>query len=120
MALSRVPDTRITVADDACRLTESSIAGGPAVLSIGSRGAAAIGTLEPGRTDAEIEAFLASNPSGPPPRFPTVALLQAADGISATAYADLEPGELTVVCIDAVGDQAVLVGRATLTVTEPG
>jgi hypothetical protein len=114
--ISEVPDTRITVADDGCVLSSDRIEAGPVVLAGGSTGLVAVGTLEQGRTPEDVDAYLASDPVGPPPWFPTVALLQPLEGQPPAVYLDAEPGQLDVVCIAIDGTSLSLAGAATLTV----
>ncbi len=113
VAVSRAPDAVIT-AGTGCTVAPPAIVSGAAVLLLDSPTAvAAVGTIEPGRTDAEIEAFLATSPSGPPPWFAVSALLQTGDGPGATLV-DLAPGDFTVVCLGLGVDGATVSGRATL------
>jgi pyrimidine-specific ribonucleoside hydrolase len=114
--ISEVPDTMITVADDGCVLSSDRIEAGPVVLAGGSTGLVAVGTLEQGRTPEDVDAYLASDPVGPPPWFPTVALLQPLEGQPPAVYLDAEPGQLDVVCIAIDGTSLSLAGAATLTV----
>ena len=116
ISISRVPDTQVTVASDTVRLTETTIEAGPSVIGIGTNGVAAVGTIEPGYTDADINAFLARNPSEPPPWFDPVAIFQSIDGRPSGTFVDLEPGELTVVGISTDTPTPTVTGRAVLTV----
>ena len=77
--------------------------------------AAAVGTIEQGRTDAEIEAFLATSPTGPPPWFTLSALLETGDGPASTLV-ELHPGDLTVVCLGLGAEGPRVTGRAALRV----
>jgi pyrimidine-specific ribonucleoside hydrolase len=115
VALSRLPDAVIT-ADAGCAVTPPAIAGGASVLELASpSAAAAVGTIAQGRTDAEIEAFLASSPTGPPPWFTLSALLETGDAPAATLV-ELRPGDLSVVCLGLGTDGPRVTGRATLRV----
>lgn len=116
LEVPRSSDTVVTVAPDACRLTDDTIDPGPRVVSIGLLGVAAIGTIEPGRTDEEIESYLAGGPTEPPPWFDLVALLQSSGSEPASVLLDVPPGELTVLCVSLGGGLAAVTGRATLTV----
>jgi pyrimidine-specific ribonucleoside hydrolase len=116
LPVPRIPDARVTVSPDGCRLDPTTVEGGPAVLGIGTTGAAAVGTIEEGRTDDEIDEVLASNPAQPPPWFDLVTLLQPIDGRPSTSFVDLRPGELDVVCVRTDTAAPTVTGRARLTV----
>ena len=116
VALSRRADVTV---GEGCGLDAAAAAAGPAVVAVDRATIAAVGRLEAGRTDAEIEAYLADDPTGPPPWFELTTLVIGGEGAAAT-FADLPPGELTVICLSATQDPPVVTGRATLTVTVPG
>ena len=112
-ALSHVPDAVIT-AGAGCSVKPTAIAGGTSVLELESPSAAvAVGTIEKGRTDAEIEAFLATSPTGPPPWFTLSALLETGDA-PASMLVELHSGDLTVVCLRLGSDGPQVTGRAVL------
>ena len=113
VALSHVPDAVITVGTE-CAVKPPAIASGASVLVLASPSAAvAVGTIEKGRTDAEIEAFLATSPTGPPPWFALSSLLQSGDA-PASALVELRPGDLTVVCLGLGAEGPQVTGRAAL------
>ena len=115
VALSHVADAVIT-AGEGCAVTPPAIAGGASVLELASpSAAAAVGAIEQGRTDAEIEAFLATSPTGPPPWFTVSALLQTGDAPASTLV-ELDPGDLTVVCLGMAAKGPQVTGRAALRV----
>ena len=75
--VSREPDASIVTESD-CKVTPSEVTTGPAVLALESPTpltAAAIGVIDPARTDADIEAFFATAPTAPPAWFELTALL---------------------------------------------
>jgi len=114
--LSRTPDVTATIGHG-CQVSRDSVAAGPRVVRLATPGtAAAVGVLVGEHTDAEIAAYLASGPTEPPPWFPLVTTLQSADRPT-SAFTDLAPGELTVVCIADLAHRPRFAGRATLTVT---
>ena len=113
VSVSRVPDAVVS-GGSGCTVAPSAINSGASVLLLDSpSSAAAVGTIEPGRTDAEIEAFLATSPAGPPPWFAVSALLQTEDGPAESLVA-LAPGDFTVVCIEPGTEGATVTGRAAL------
>ncbi len=115
VAPSHVPDAVIT-AGAGCSVTPSAIAGGSSVLELASPSAAvAVGAIEQGRTDAEIEAFLATSPTGPPPWFKLSALLETGDAPASTLV-ELHPADLTVVCLGLGAEGPQVTGRAALRV----
>jgi inosine-uridine nucleoside N-ribohydrolase len=115
VALTRLPDAVIT-AGPGCAVTPSAVAGGASVLVLTSpSAAAAVGVIEQGRTDAEIEAFLATSPTGPPPWFTLSALLETGDGPASTLV-ELPPGDLTVVCLGLGAEGPRVTGRVALRV----
>ena len=116
LAVSRVPDAVIS-GGSGCTVAPSAINSGASVLLLDSpSSAAALGTIEPGRTDAEIEAFLATLPQ-------RAATLVRGFGAPAdrrrprrSSLVALAPGELTVVCLRVGADGATVSGRASLEV----
>jgi pyrimidine-specific ribonucleoside hydrolase len=116
--IDRSPDLSVVVGDHTCTTSDRVLVAGPVVLDVGSRGAAAIGTMAPDRDLADVEALLASGaPAVAPEWFPLVALLQGGGPV----VARIEPGRLDVVCIDAGEDGALLVaGIAEVTVRTTG
>jgi pyrimidine-specific ribonucleoside hydrolase len=115
VAVSHVPDA-VIAAGAGCSVTPPAVADGASVLMLASPSAAvAVGAIEQGRTDAEIEAFLATSPAGPPPWFTLSALLQT-DDAPASTLVDLRPGDLTVVCLELGAQGPQVTGRAALRV----
>jgi pyrimidine-specific ribonucleoside hydrolase len=113
VAVSPVPDA-VIAAGAGCSVTPSAIAAGASVLVLASPSAVvAVGTIEKGRTDAEIEAFLATSPTGPPPWFALSALLETGDAPASTLV-ELHPGDLTVVCLGLGAEGPQVTGRAAL------
>ncbi len=113
VVVSHVPDAVVT-AGAGCAVTPPSVVGGTSVLVLASPSAAvAVGTIEQGRTDAEIEAFLATSPTGPPPWFTLSALLETGDA-PASMLVELHSGDLTVVCLRLGSDGPQVTGRAAL------
>jgi len=117
LPVSRTPDAVIS-ADRACRAAPAQVPSGPIVLALDSPfSGAAIGTLDPGHTVADIEAFVATAPAGAPPWFHVSAVLQSGDSPSSTLVA-LPGGNLTVVCASLGESGAISVqGLTTLTVS---
>jgi hypothetical protein len=113
--LSRAPDATIA-ADRGCAVSPAAVRQGVSVISLATpNSAAAIGALDPSRSDADIEAFLATSPTGPPPWFALAGLLQTGGGTTAAeALLQVPPGGLTVVCLGSEGTRTVVKGRATL------
>ena len=115
IAISREPDAVIS-AGKGCTVAPSTVSSGASVVLLEPpTAAAAVGTIETGRSDAEIDAFLATSPDGPPPWFTLSALLQPEGGPGARLV-HLVPGDFTVVCIDVGVDEASVTGRAPLNV----
>ncbi|RPI10940.1 MAG: nucleoside hydrolase, partial [Actinobacteria bacterium] len=118
--VSREPDASIVTEGD-CKVTPSELTTGPAVLALESptpSSAAAIGVIDPARTDADIEAFFATAPTGPPAWFELTAVLPTDDSLANEALVDLAAGEVTVVCVSFDGATVKVNGRATLVATE--
>jgi pyrimidine-specific ribonucleoside hydrolase len=120
VSVSRVPDASI-VTEGGCAVSPSEVNTGPSVLALespSSSTAAAIGLIDPTRTDADIEAFFASAPTGPPSWFELAAVLPTNDSQANEALVDLRAGDLTVICVSLEGTAVKVSGRATLTAIE--
>jgi hypothetical protein len=118
VTISREPDASVA-AGGGCTVSPRQLPAGPSLLALATpvSSAAAIGVIDPARTDADIEAFLASSPTGPPPWFDISVLLPTADTQANEALVNLTPGDLTVICLELDGATATVSGRATLTAT---
>ena len=116
--IDRSPDLSVAVGDGTCAVSRQELTAGPVVLDVGTRGTAAIGTMDADRDLADVEALLASGaPAAAPEWFPLVALLQGGGPV----VARVDAGQLDVVCIDAGADGALLVaGHAEVTVRANG
>lgn len=113
LPVSAAPD--VTISDSGgCAVSEPSLVSGPSVLALESGDVAAVGSLDEGTTDEQIEAFLATEATEAPPWFAQVAIV-ATD--LPDAYAYLLPGDLTVICLSNDDGRATVAGRATITVT---
>ena len=119
VSVSRVPDASI-VTEGGCKVSPSEVISGPTVLALESpspSSAAAIGVIDPARTDADIEAFFASAPTGPPSWFELAAFLPTDVSQANEALVDLRTGVLTVICASFDGTAVKVSGRAMLTAT---
>ncbi|HSP04355.1 MAG TPA: nucleoside hydrolase [Acidimicrobiales bacterium] len=112
--VDRSPDLSVAVGEGTCVASDQDLAAGPVVLDVGTRGAVAIGVMDPDRDLGDVEALLASGaPAAAPEWFPLVALLQGGGPV----VARVDPGQLDVVCIDVGADGALHVaGHVELTV----
>jgi pyrimidine-specific ribonucleoside hydrolase len=114
------PDVLIDARD--CTLSDGEAAQGSLLVQVvpevprpGATGVA-IGTLDPGRGEADIRGFFAEPTVEPPAWFTMTATLGALVGGSSTDVVRFEPGEYTVVCVRGAADDLELVGIGTLTV----
>ena len=115
-AIAENPDV---VIDPVACTTDGTIArSGPNVLHLDAPDdtVVAIGTLEAGKTVADIEAYLAAPTEDEPAWFAPVTMLGGADGMPATDLAVLEPGTYTAVCLEGTWDAWQLRGSSTFTV----
>jgi pyrimidine-specific ribonucleoside hydrolase len=105
-----------------CTTDRADLGAGPRIVQLDAGDASrfvAIGTLDPGRDEADIAAALAHPTEQGPEWFHYGAALGGADGAGATlSLVDLAPGEYTAVCVQGEEDVAMeLLGTTTLTVT---
>lgn len=114
--IDRSPDISVAVGEGTCVVSDQDLAAGPVVFDVGTRGAAAVGVMDPDRDLGDVEALLASGaPAAAPEWFPLVALLQGGGPV----VARVDPGRLDVVCIDVGADGALHVaGHAEVTVED--
>ena len=112
---SRVPTLSIEPESPVGCSVPTEAVEGPAVIELPTTNtAAAIGVLTAEKTDAEINAYMASSPAGPPEWFPMLLLLRATAQPSAT-YIDLPLGTWDVLCFRAPNsEQPTITGRGTV------
>jgi inosine-uridine nucleoside N-ribohydrolase len=81
-----------------CATSAQALTAGPSVISLSSAATAAgIGSLLPGHSDDDINAYLATSPTAPPDWFPLLTLVQAIDKPT-DVYFKLPIGTYDVVC----------------------
>jgi inosine-uridine nucleoside N-ribohydrolase len=101
-----------------CSTTHGTFSSGPLVVEVASdyEGGVAIGVVDPGRDEADIEAFFASSASAPPDWFRLAAALGTAVGAPSADLVRVVPGEYTVVCVRGEPGAFELEGTGTFTV----